>query len=297
MDEQLLADLCTKADLPTPTRTTTLQTQPLSAVYRLHHPTGTTIYKETTGPFTSEDHILQAAAAAGLPVPAVHATGEAHGRLGILMADLGDPARPPTDRDAATLAAHLHQVTPPATLPVYDAATLAQLPDRALTQVTRLRTTGRLPAAAALTANLAALARLAPHTAGTDHPPLVICHGEYHPTSLHIDDTGRTYLLDWAKAYTGPATLDLAMWLGTRHQPNPARMRALLHTYVAAGGHPDTLQPRGGHRPEHWALAWHRIWSATWILTQAAAGYPIGTDRWCLEVTTRQTRTAIQLLI
>lgn len=295
MDERLLADLCTKVGV-TPARVTPIREWAMSGVYRVEVDHGrTVVYKQASAPFLDEAHTVRAAAAAGVPVPRVYvSTRHAH-LLGFLMADLGQPVRDPCDDAAACAAVRVHQARPPSGMAVHGAAQLAALPGQALHHLNQLRAAGRFGEATGLDTVLAGLTRRADRAAGADLQPVGLCHGELHPTSLHINPTGWR-LLDWAKAFHGPGLLDLATWLGTRNPPDPDRMRNLLHTYVQAGGHPDALTDRGGLPAEIWALAWHRIWSATWLLTQAATAHPIGTDTWCAQVVRRQVTTAAELL-
>ncbi len=123
-----------------------------------------------------------------------------------------------------------------------------------------------------LTTLLKDIADAAPdRAAGANLPPFGLVHGELHPTSIHIGARG-PYLLDLAKAFIGPGLLDLATWHGTRHPPDAKRMHAQILRYVASGGYPDALTARGGIPAAEWALGWHRLWAANWLLDQAACG-------------------------
>lgn len=108
----------------------------------------------------------------------------------------------------------------------------------------------------------------AKRAAGAELPPFGWVHSEFHPTSLHFT-TDRWYLLDFARAFTGPGLLDLASWHGTTAAPDPARLRGFIEAYVAAGGHRDALAERGGLAAESWALGWHRVWASEWFIDQA----------------------------
>jgi hypothetical protein len=128
----LLPALLDKAGLPPdPERELVRQVFPFSGVWRLRPQRGgpSLIYKEAQAPLDREDTALRYAASQGVPVPRVIASYHQDGRGAILMTDLGQPARPATDEDAAPLAARIHRA-PGTGLPVIDAAALAAMPER-----------------------------------------------------------------------------------------------------------------------------------------------------------------------
>jgi aminoglycoside phosphotransferase (APT) family kinase protein len=179
----------------------------------------------------------------------------------------------------------------------WDAAALDGLPGRCLVHLGALRTAGRWPRTDDLDCRLDALDQVASvRSRDAELAPFGFCHGELHRTSVHIGVSGLA-LLDFAKAYVGPGLLDLATWYGTRTPPDPAALRRLIHTYIAVGGHPDSLTDRGGLRSEAWGLGWHRVWAAHWYLHHAANGVldPAADDRHA-SVVRRQLRTAAFLL-
>ena len=255
------------------------------------------MFKYATEPFTSEDHVLTYARDQGVPVPALHASTVQDGTLGMIMEDLGDQTRSATETDAAIAAARLHITGPSPELPTLGQSTLQALPGRGLAYLDQLRAAGRFTDTAELTTHLAELDKAASRrAAGAGLPPFGLCHAELHPTSLHIGPAGWR-LLDFAKAFNGPGLLDLATWQGTRNAPDPAQLRRLIHTYVAAGGHRGAHANRGHLPAEIWALGWHRVWAAVWFLGQAARGHhdPC-TDQRCVPIVRRQLVHATRLL-
>ncbi len=86
---------------------------------------------------------------------------------------------------------------------------------------------------------------------------------DFHPTSVHIGEGG-WYLLDFARAFTGPGLIDLASYHGATGAPDPVRLRVFLEQYVRAGG-----TVRGGLAAEAWALGRHRVWAVEWFMEQA----------------------------
>ncbi|MDG4795102.1 phosphotransferase [Micromonospora sp. WMMD1082] len=262
-----LAHLTDTLHLPDVTREP-IRTWSRSGVERLRLPDSTTlVYKYAAAPFTDEATTLRHLAAHRIPVPTVHAATITTGVLGMILDDLGPTTRHPTAQDAATAAAQLHTAPPLPSLRTLDEHGLRALPHRAIAHLRQLAAR-RQPTADLLALLTALRAAAAPRAADAHLAPFTICHSELHPTSLHISGD-RWHLLDVAGAFNGPGILDLATWHGTRHPPQPARLRHLLHTYVDAGGHPDALTPRAGLPAETWALAWHRIWAAETLLHQA----------------------------
>ncbi|MGN9920712.1 phosphotransferase [Micromonospora palomenae] len=186
----------------------------LSGVERLHLTTDTSlIFKFAVKPFTTEADILINLAGHGIPVVAVQAWAIRGHTLGMLMEDLGVPVRTATEKDAATMAALLHATPVLGHLDTFDEEALTSLPERGLAALAALQCQGRFLKAWDISR---ALQRLAPCAkalaAGAERPPFGVCHGELHPTSLHLGTKG-TRLLDLAKAFNGPGLLDLATWV------------------------------------------------------------------------------------
>jgi len=246
------------------------QVFPFSGVWRLRFGQrggATVIYKHAWTPLDREHAALAYAAACGIPVPRLIAACQQDGRAGILMTDLGQPARPATAADAARLAALIHRA-PGRGLPRVGAVTLSAIPQRITDRAAR----HGLSEATARTA--AVIARSASRLAAPAIvQPIGLCHSEWHPDSILIDAGGQPHVYDWARAFTGPGLLDLASWHGTRDDPDPAAVRATITAYTQAGGHPDALASRAGLPAESWALGWHRIWAADWYLQQLDMGW------------------------
>ncbi len=295
--DQLRRDLLTDAG-HVQTGRQVIQAWELSAVERLFLADGSSIvYKAATAPFTGEAAVLRALGEQGATVPVVRRSAIRNGTLGMLMDDLGDPLRPPTAADAATAAAQVHALPHMNMLPTFDQAALARLPEQALEALTALRQQERFLDTGPVEELLEKLAMVARRRAnGAERPPFGLCHGEFHPTSLHVSRTG-CHLVDWAKAFNGPGLLDLATWFGTRTPAEPRRLTRLIHAYVGAGGHRDAAAGRGGLPAERWALGWHRVWAARWFLTTAAAGHhgPDTDQRHC-QIALRQLLGAAEML-
>lgn len=274
--DDLAERLCHDAHLAPPAQRIPIRVWALSGVERVHladHRTA--ILKYAKEPFTSEDTTLTACQRAGLPVPAVLATCHQNSILVMLLEDLGEPVREATDGDAARIAVLLHHQQDLSLLPPLthlSEADLAMLPDSALAALHHLRENARRDVPEGLTTLLVAIADAAPdRAAGANLAPFGLVHGELHPTSVHVGARG-PHVLDLAKAFIGPGLLDIATWYGTRRPPDIGRMQSQLHAYVGAGGHTDALASRGGLPPAGWALGWHRLWAAHWLLDQAARG-------------------------
>ncbi|MGW6457490.1 aminoglycoside phosphotransferase family protein [Streptomyces sp. NPDC055078] len=266
----LLTAVCSAAGRPQPTRDP-MRLWSLSGVERLTFPDGSTaIYKYATEPFTTEDQILRAAAAAGIPVPEVVGSLVRDRVLGMVIEDLGEPVRDAQDPDGITAAVTLHAAGSAPLARDLDAEALAALPMLALGHLRRLRATGRWTEDTEDIADLLhALAGAAAKRAeGATIAPWGWAHSEFHPTSLHIGGDGWR-LLDFARAFNGPGLLDLASWHGTIDEADPDRLRAFIETYVTAGGNRGALAERGGLTAQSWALGWHRLWAIEWFMEQA----------------------------
>jgi hypothetical protein len=73
-------------------------------------------------------------------------------------------------------------------------------------------------------------------------------------------------------ALVGPGLLDLASWSGLRRPADPPATRRLIEQYARAGGHHEALAERGGLPAERWALGWHRVRAAHWLLNCVIIG-------------------------
>jgi hypothetical protein len=271
----------------------------LSGVERLRLPCGSSVvFKHAVAPFTSEHDVLADLAEQGVPVPILRAATLLDGMLGMIMDDLGTPLREPTEREAAIAAVHLHAANPPTWLDTLDEPSLAALPGRALTCLDQLAAAGRYGDTGDLRHHLAALDDLVPVlAAGAERPPFGLCHGELHPSAVHIGPNSGWRLLDFAMALVGPGLLDLASWSGLRRPADPPTTRRLIEQYVRAGGHHEALTDRGGLPAEYWALGWHRVQAAHWLLDCAVTGIDgPDTDARHIEILRRQLTSAIELL-
>ncbi|GIH72831.1 phosphotransferase family protein [Sphaerimonospora thailandensis] len=303
MDELTVSRLCVelwvKAGFAGDPKREPIRAWSLSAVERLRFPDGATaVFKFAAEPFTGEDRALKLAAMHGVPVPELHGSAVSGAILGMVMEDLGEPAREATDQDGAAAAAVLHRIRPSEMLPItLDTESLPRLPSRALAHFDYLRQVGRWESASDVGEMLTALHGVASVRAeGAERPPFGLCHSEFHPTSLHIGRTGWR-LLDFARAFNGPGLLDLASWPGTQQPANPSRVRELIEAYVTTGGHPDALTSRGGLPAEVWALGWHRVWIVEWFMDQAVhwINDPT-TDPAYITAVRRHLREAVRLL-
>ena len=272
------------------------QVAPFSGVWRIRLERGgaTVIYKESWAPLDREAAALRYAESCGIPVPHVIAShqDEAEGVAGILMTDLGQPARPAVDVDGARLAVKVHQATG-AGLPVIGARELASMPGRIAERASR----HRLPVATIETAAVIGLKarRLA---APAMVQPIGLCHSEWHPESILIDPDGQAHAYDWARAFCGPGLLDLASWHGTVAPPNRVATRVLIEEYVKAGGNPRALDDRAGLPAEAWALGWHRVWAADWFAEQLELGWVADQDQAAQrEAIGRHVAEAAELLL
>ncbi|GIG55721.1 hypothetical protein Lfu02_00930 [Longispora fulva] len=293
----LYRDLAAKASMGV-LRREPLRVWRLSGVERLHLADGSTaIFKYAAEPFTGEDRALRLADENGVPVPELHTSDVQEHTLGMIMEDRGPETRDATDTDGAQAAARLHTVPPLPDLATLDQTRLAGLVDRSLTRLTTLTAAGRWTSVEDLASMLTALSTASNRlSTGAELAPFGLCHSEFHPTSLHISETGWR-LLDFARAFNGPGLLDLASWHGTNDDPDPAKLRHLLGAYVAAGGHRDTLATRGGLLAENWALGWHRIWAIAWYLDQSVRWInDPESDPAYIDATRRHLREAVQLL-
>jgi Phosphotransferase enzyme family len=270
----------------------------LSGGERLRLPDGANVvFKFAVAPFTGEHRVLADMAGQDVPVPELRAATVLDGMLGMILEDLGDPVREPVEQDAALTAVHLHAAAPPAWLDPLGEPDLTALPGRALACLDQLTTSGRYGNTDDLRDHLTVLDQIAPaRAAGAERPPFGFCHGELHPSALHIGPTGWR-LLDFAMALHGPGLLDLAAWSGLRLPADPPVTRRLIEQYIRAGGHPEALAERGGLLAEHWALGWHRVQAAHWLLTCATNGIDgPDTDDRHITVLRRQLTSARDLL-
>lgn len=295
---EVLTELCAHAGLPAPVSRTPIRIWELSGVERVTLANEqTVIMKYARPPFCDEAHRLRAAANAGLPVPMVLAATDSDNALIMLLDDLGDPTGVASDDDGAHAAALFHNAALDRTgLDVLDRAGLAKLPNDAIAMLDQLDAHQGLAGCRWLTAALAPLADASQRLAeGAEIPPFGPVHGELHETSIHVSQRG-LHMVDLAMVHVGPGLLDLATWQGTTGTGDIARLETQMQTYVAAGGTPHIQRPRGGTPAARWALGWHRLWSAAWLLrrlqdgTWPSATYPPA------PILNRQVRAAAVLL-
>lgn len=288
----LLPALLDAADLdPQPAREE-IRVWARSGVERLVFPDGgNAVFKYAEAPFDHEHLALREAADAGIPVPAVIAAHTSGGLLGMLLEDLGQPAREAGDRDGAEAAALLHCAPIGTRLARLNAAELAALPGRMLARAKSCSLTEPTIDAAI---ELAAAATSRAEGAGT--APFGLCHSEFHPTSLFITEDGWR-LLDFARAFVGPGLLDLASWHGTIEAPDTERLGSFIDQYIAAGGAKSALDDRGGLPAAAWALGWHRVWAAEWFSEQIERGWADADPSGWTSAIERHTLEAAELLL
>lgn len=270
----------------------------LSGVERLRlHDESSVVFKYAVAPFLDEHVVLTDLSRQGVPVPAVRAATMVDGMLGMILEDLGEPVRDATEHDAAAAAVRVHAAEAPAGLDRFGERELAALPGQALDYLNQLQAAGRFRDAEDLRHHLTALDHVAAQrAAGADQKPFGLCHGELHPSAIHIGHHGWR-VLDFAMALHGPGLLDLAAWSGLRPPADPPRTRALIERYVLAGGHPDAMAERGGLPAERWVLGWHRVQAAHWLLGCAVHGVDApDTDNRHVTVLRRQLADARDLL-
>lgn len=271
----------------------------MSGVERVTYTDSTTaIFKYAKTPFDREDKALAVARTLGVPVPQVYASTVLHGWLGMLMEDLGPSLRTANDKDGTVAAVSLHRAPAARSLPVFNEAGLVALPGRSLEHLAQLRRASRWPGADDVEESLTKIAQAADFRAtGATIAPFGWVHSEFHHTSVHIGRQEQWRLLDFARAFTGPGLLDLASWHGTIEPPNPAQLLGFLEQYVAEGGTPDALAPRGGLTAESWALGWHRMWAVEWFMEQSVRWIDDpATDPAYLRVVRRHLADVLHLL-
>jgi hypothetical protein len=293
-----ITTLCAQAGLPPPVGRQPVRGWALSAVERVVLLSGgTVICKYARPPFTGEATVLATAAQHGVPVPAMHASLLTGDLLIMLLEDLGDPTHTPTDQDGAAAAALLHRANPTCPdLPICDSPALADLPHKMLDTLTGLRASGRLDLGTDMMRALASLSRQAKRrAAGAQTPPFGFVHGELHPTSIHIGPKGKR-IIDFGMAFTGPGILDLATWQGTRQPPNPRRLTNQLDAYAITGGTKYIHTPRGGLPAATWALGWHRLHSAAWLVQLTASGSEGFDPNTTEQILRRQISASTELL-
>ncbi|MFI9773892.1 aminoglycoside phosphotransferase family protein [Streptomyces sp. NPDC051956] len=301
MDEKLTAELlthlCAVKGLPQPERAE-VRVWSMSGVERLTFPDHTTaIFKYAKQPFDDEAQALRLAHTLGVPVPELRATAILDSCLGMLLEDLGVPAREADDLDGVAAAVVLHGTRTAPALPLLDEERLRSLPARAAQHLDELHAADRWSDTDDIVCALDQIAKAAgPRATGTTLAPFGWVHSEFHPISLHIGDHGWR-LLDFARAFTGPGLLDLASWHGTLETPDPVRMRAFPDQYVAAGGTSDALAERGGLPAEQRALGWHRMRAVEWFMEQSIRWInDPATDPTYIKVVRRHLSDVVQLL-
>lgn len=271
---------------------------------RLRLPDGrTVIFKYSRGPLTDEHLILRHVSAHGLPVPRLLAAATVYDvqaradSLGMVLEDLGEPARQPTTKDAAAAAAAIHRIPKLPGRPGIDSATLAGLPARALRRLSVLQDNGRWrdPRITRQLETLARTANVRCHDA--ELPPFGTCNSDFRPGSVRIGGDGRWRVLDMARSSIGPGLLDLASWQGTTTAPDIDAFHELLAAYVRAGGAPTVFAARAGLSVAQWAIGWHRLRVITWYLEQAARWMPEPErDEITIPVVHRHLAEAIEML-
>ncbi|MFE0266241.1 phosphotransferase family protein [Nocardiopsis alba] len=267
--DRLRGEVLEKAGLTPEAESAVLHSWELSHVERLTTSEGPLIFKCATEPFTHEHDNLTAAWQAGVNVPRLRATTRTPTMLGMLMEDLGTPAREASDADGIAAAIQLHNSAAPDFLAPGDTEWLRSLPSRALRSLHLLQRE-RWEGTDDITITLQQIEKAAPARAeGATLRPFGWVHSEFHPESLIITADGRPFMVDFARAFRGPGLIDLASWAGTVDAPDPDRMRALLEAYVDEGGPAQSIHERGDLPVQNWALEWHRVWVLEWFLDQA----------------------------
>ncbi|MDT7781861.1 MAG: hypothetical protein QOF58_280 [Pseudonocardiales bacterium] len=290
-------DLLGHLGIDTVYATEMLSCRRLSQVDRLHLPDQrTVIYKTVLPLFTREHTVLRAARESGMPVPEVLAAQEENGMLGMLLTDLGAPARAAEPEDVVRAAAQLHSTPTTAGLRVFDTAMLASLPRASLDLLGKIQAgpRGQRYAAAGHVHrylwDLVEVARV--RAEGAELAPFGLVHGEMYRSAVHIGADERVHILDFTMAHSGPGLLDLVPLSGVRDPADAAATSELIglytstggppsvltdtrkriELYVSAGGPSEALADRGGLPAEAWALGWHRIRAAHWLLSCTDAG-------------------------
>lgn len=268
--DELFEDLCQKLGLDG-ARRESVRVWVLSGVERVRLPDNSTlIFKHAVAPFTAEARVLRHVGDGGIPVPGVVAAVERPDSLGMFIDDLGPALREPTINEGAAAAVAAHNTPPLADLPVLDQHTLAGLPASCLATLDQLTASGRWADTTDVADTLRDLHEIAAdRSEGAGIAPYGLCHSEFHPTSVHIAESG-WHILDWARSFCGPGLLDLASWQNTTEAPDFAAFRELVDAYIAAGGSPDATAERGSLPAERWAYGWHRLWVIDWFLQQCA---------------------------
>jgi hypothetical protein len=297
--DQLCSELCGKAGYVGVPQREPICARSLSTVERLRFLDGTTaIFKFAAEPFTWEDRALELASIHGAPVPSLYASAVRDETLGILMEDLGEPLRMASHEDGVRAVAALHRIRPSDIPPVtLGTEELRSLPARALAHLDYLRQVRRWKSSLDIAEMLAALHKVAPSRAqGAELAPFGLCHSEFDPGSVHVGHA-EFKLLDLASMVNGPGLLDLASWPGLQWPANKTRVRMLINSYVAGGGHHDALTPRAGLPAEVWALGWHRVWAVERFMNQAVhCGDDRTSDPASMRAVRRHLREALRLL-
>ena len=100
-----------------------------------------------------------------------------------------------------------------------------------------------------------------------DYPPNeapdVICHGDFHPFNLLVDDTGQVTVLDWSAALIGPRAYDVAFTSLMLAEP-PLLVGGALRPLLRAAGRllsrrfVRRYRVHSGATIDRSVLAWHQ---------------------------------------
>ncbi|MGI5204066.1 phosphotransferase [Spirillospora sp. CA-108201] len=272
----VLAAMLRARDFPPAIRREPIHVWAMSSVERVHLKDGQTVILKSASPLFAKEAATLKHVAPYVPVPQMlGARTLPDGRLAMLLQDLGEhPEEDPPLEVGARVAVGVHACPPKGALPRLSRARLAALPKDALASLTTLHRFGRWSDTDDIRESLEALVKVARRRSrDAAVPPFGMCHSEFHPTSIHRGPRG-LYVLDWARAFTGPGLLDLASWEDTPKPLNTDALANLIVRYVEAGGPLEAMKKRDGLAPQIWAGGWHRVWISEWYLQQCVYWIP-----------------------